>query len=113
MACIMGDCSTQSSLPSLPLLTTNVTRRTTLSPNRFEAMNLQHNHRRYFHFFLNGNQRSTTTQRSGNFIFEDSQQPNGNMQFQWFPEDANGTLYKLDDWFEFARNGFDIVANND
>jgi hypothetical protein len=79
----------------------------------FEAMNLQHNHRRYFHFFVNGIQRSVTAQRSGNFIFEDSQQPNGNMQFQWFPEDANGTLYKLDDWFEFDRNGFDIVANND
>jgi len=79
----------------------------------FEAMNLPHNHRRYFHFFVNGSQRSTTPQRQGNFIFEDSQQPNGEMQMQWFPEDAAGSLYKVEDWFEFERNGFDVAAYDD
>lgn len=76
-------------------------------------MGLIENHRRYIHFFVNGNQRSSTTQREGNFIFEDSQQPNGDMIAQWFPEDAGGQLFKVDDWFEFEDNGFDIAANND
>lgn len=79
----------------------------------FESMGLPHNHRRYIHFFVNGSQRSTAHELSGNFIFEDSQQPNGEMIDQWFPEDAGGQLFKVEDWFEFERNGFDIAANND
>jgi hypothetical protein len=78
-----------------------------------EGMGLIQNHRRYVHFFVNGSQRSTTTQRPGNFIFEDSQQPSGDMIDQWFPNDAGGQLFKVEDWFEFRDNGFDIEANND
>ncbi len=79
----------------------------------FEGLGLPNNHRRYFHFFVNGNQRSTAHERSGNFIFEDSQQPNGDVIAQWFPNDAGGQLFKVEDWFEFDNNGFDISANND
>ena len=74
---------------------------------------LVHNHRRYIHLFVNGSQRSTTMQRPGNFIFEDSQQPNGDMIDQWFSSDAGGQLFKAEDWFEFENDGFQIEANND
>lgn len=76
----------------------------------FEGMDMVHNHRRYIHFFVNGSQRSTAYERPGNFIFEDSQQPNGDMQAQW---GLNGDLYKVEDWFEFNDNGFDIAAYDD
>ncbi|MFM1768217.1 MAG: hypothetical protein RJA22_746 [Verrucomicrobiota bacterium] len=79
----------------------------------FEGMGLIHNHRRYIHLFVNGSQRSTAWERPGNFIFEDSQQPNGDMIEQWFPADAGGQLFKVEDWFEFHDNGYDIAANND
>ncbi len=79
----------------------------------FEGLGLVHNHRRYIHMFVNGSQRSTAHERPGNFIFEDSQQPNGDMSAQWFPNDAGGQLFKVEDWFEFDNNGFDITANND
>ena len=79
----------------------------------FEGMGMPHNHRRYIHFFVNGSQRSTAYERSGNFIFEDSQQPNGDMAAQWFPANPGGQLFKVEDWFEFDHNGFDITANDD
>src|SRR5215211_2426630 len=79
----------------------------------FEGMGLPHNHRRYFHWFVNGSQRSTAYERPGNFIFEDSQQPNGDMIDEWFPNDAGGQLFKVEDWFEFSDNGFDVEDYND
>src|SRR5206468_7558854 len=45
--------------------------------------------------------------------FEDSQQPNGDMIDQWFPNDAGGQLFKVEDWFEFENDGFQVAANND
>ncbi len=51
------------------------------------------NHRRYIHMFVNG-------QRRGK-IYEDSQQPNAAFLEGWFPEDSNGELLKIEDWFEF------------
>ena len=79
----------------------------------FEGLGLVHNHRRYIHFFVNGSQRSKAYERAGNFIFEDSQQPNGDMIEQWFPNEAGGQLFKVEDWFEFDNNGFDIRAFDD
>ncbi|MBN2506026.1 MAG: lamin tail domain-containing protein [Verrucomicrobia bacterium] len=79
----------------------------------FEGMGMPFNHRRYIHFFVNGSQRSLAFERPGHFIFEDSQQPNGSMIEQWFPNDAGGPLFKLDDWFEFEPNGFDVAAYDD
>ena len=78
----------------------------------FEDMRLPHNRRRYIHWFINGSQRSTTEQIQGNFIFEDVQQPSSDMIDQFFPG-GGGQLFKVDDWFEFEANGFDIHANND
>ena len=79
----------------------------------FDEIGLVTNHRRYIHYFVNGSQRSTSSDVPGNFIFEDSQQPNGDMIAEWFPDDTGGNLFKIEDWFEFPDNGFDFTANND
>jgi hypothetical protein len=79
----------------------------------FNEIGVVYNHRRYVHYFINGSQRSTTSDRPGNFIFEDSQQPNGDMVSEWYSNDSNGELYKIEDWFEFNDNGYDFSSNND
>ena len=78
----------------------------------FKAIGIHYNYRRYVHVFLNGNQRSVTSQFSGNFIMEDSQQPNGDVVAEWNPDDANGQLYKIEDWFEFADDGLSHVNDD-
>src|SRR5262249_40929417 len=50
------------------------------------------------HLFVNGSRRGV--------IFEDSQQPNREVVQEWFPDEAEGELYKIEDWFEFDANGF-------
>ncbi|MDX1951523.1 MAG: lamin tail domain-containing protein [Verrucomicrobiota bacterium] len=57
------------------------------------------NHRRYHHLFINGVFRDDIGGRVS--IFEDSQQPNQDMLDQWFSNDPDGDLYKIEDWFEF------------
>lgn len=79
----------------------------------FDGLGLPNNHRRYIHMFVNGSQRSAAYERAGNFIFEDSQQPNGEMAAQWFPDGGGGQLFKVEDWFEFEPNGFDVTTYND
>ena len=49
--------------------------------------------RRYIQLFFNGQRRST--------IYEDAQQPDGEVVAQFFPNDKNGSLHKIEDWFEF------------
>ena len=51
-------------------------------------------HRRHVHFFNNGN-------RQG-FVYEDTQEPNGDYADQIFPDASGGDLHKIEDWFEFA-----------
>jgi hypothetical protein len=68
----------------------------------FRQIGLHYNYRRYIHLFVNGNQRSTTSNRAGNFIMEDSQQPNGDALDEWYYNDTQGDLYKIEDWFEFT-----------
>ena len=79
----------------------------------FREIGLAANYRRYMHLFINGSQRSTSADRPGNLLFEDGQQPNGDMVRQWYPDDPDGDLYKIEDWFEFSDNGFDFTDNND
>ena len=50
-------------------------------------------YRRFVNLAINGNRR-------GN-IYEDCLQPNGDVVDAQFPSDADGDLYKIDDWFEF------------
>src|SRR6266511_5977371 len=56
----------------------------------FKEIGVHYNHRRYVHVFVNGSQRSTTSDRVGNFIMEDSQQANGDIIAEWFPDDTDG-----------------------
>ncbi len=79
----------------------------------YKGLNLHYNYRRFVHVFVNGSHRSTTGNLPGNFIFEDSQQPNGDVVRMWFPDDDSGDLYKIEDEFWFPDNGFDFSGNDD
>ena len=71
----------------------------------FKALDIHYNNRRYVHVFVNGDQRSVTGNRTGNFIMEDSQQPNGDVAAAWNPQAPDGQFYKIEDWFEFPDDG--------
>ncbi len=55
------------------------------------------NYRRYIAMYVNGNRRGT--------LMEDSQVPNGDVIEEYFPNDSDGQLFKLQPWFEFDANG--------
>lgn len=57
----------------------------------------QYNYRRHIRMFLNGSPRGT--------IYDDTQQPNSEMVEEYFPDDENGDLRKIESWFEFADDG--------
>lgn len=57
----------------------------------------QYNHQRHVHMVVNGLRRGT--------IYADVQQPNSEMLDQYFPNDKQGQLRKIEDWFEFAEDG--------
>jgi hypothetical protein len=67
----------------------------------------QYNHRRHVYVVFNGSRRGT--------IYEDAQQPNGDMLDEYFSNDNNGELRKIEDWFEFQDNGqtFTVNTRND
>jgi hypothetical protein len=54
-------------------------------------------HRRYVHLFVNGLRRGT--------IYDDVQQPGGDAIEEFFPGDADGSLWKTDCWNEFTDAG--------
>jgi hypothetical protein len=56
-----------------------------------------HNHRRHVHMIVNGLRRGT--------IYDDAQQPNGELLDEYFPADEDGQLRKMESWFEFADDG--------
>jgi hypothetical protein len=62
-------------------------------------------HRRYVRVFFNGQQRGA--------LYEDSQQPNGEVVSQFFPDDDDGNLHKIEDWFEFNDGGDGFYGNVD
>lgn len=62
-------------------------------------------YRRYIRMFFNGQQRQT--------LYEDAQQPNGVVVKQWFPDDEDGNLHKVEDWFEFDDSGDNKLGNVD
>lgn len=82
----------------------------------FRQLGLQYNNRRYIHVFVNGNQRSVVDNVPGGlnatFIMEDSQQPNSDVIEQWSPDDTDGELYKIEDWFAFSDTGYN-AGNED
>ncbi len=60
-------------------------------------------HRRHVFVYFNGNKRGV--------VYEDSQQPNSDVVEEYWPDDADGQLFKIEDWFEFddAGSSFDTV----
>jgi hypothetical protein len=59
-----------------------------------------YNNRRYTHLLLNGVDRDVVNGTRS--IYEDAQQPNSDFVSEWFPNDSDGELYKIEDWFEFS-----------
>ncbi len=57
-------------------------------------LGLQYNYRRHVHMVVNGLERGT--------IYLDTQQPNGEMLDEYFPNDSQTELRKVEDWFEFS-----------
>jgi hypothetical protein len=51
-------------------------------------------YRRYVAVYVNGSRRGT--------LMEDTQVPGGDMVKEYFPNDTDGYLYKMQPWFEFA-----------
>jgi hypothetical protein len=64
-----------------------------------------HNYRRFVNLYVNGNRRGV--------IYEDTQQPNSDMLDQYFPNDNDGVLHKIEDWFEFPDSGDGQLGNVD
>ena len=61
-----------------------------------DQLGLNYVYRRFVNLFVNGVRRAN--------IYEDSTQPSGAYVKEWFADDSDGALYKIDDWFEFDDN---------
>lgn len=62
------------------------------------------NYKRHVFVTLNGQFRG--------MLYFDHQQPNQDIVEEYFPNDSNGRLHKIEDWFEFddAGSGFNIIT---
>ncbi|MGA2174894.1 MAG: lamin tail domain-containing protein, partial [Verrucomicrobiota bacterium] len=58
---------------------------------------LRYEYRRDVRVYMNGQQRG--------MIYYDYQKPRGELLDEYYPNDPNGHLYKIDDWFEFDDAG--------
>jgi hypothetical protein len=67
-------------------------------------LGLGFNHKRHVFVFLNGQQRG--------MVYFDHVQPSSEVLDAYFPNDADGRLHKIEDWFEFddAGSGFDYIT---
>lgn len=62
-----------------------------------DQLDLPSSYQRFVHVVING---INNTMR-GIPIYADSQQPNSQYITSWFPDNDDGDLFKIDDWFEF------------
>jgi hypothetical protein len=62
-----------------------------------EQIGLPNSHRRFIHLHVNG----VTDQARGS-VYEDVQQPGGDMVKEWSAHDTDGHFYKVERWFEFS-----------
>ena len=53
-------------------------------------------YRRYINMYVNGNRKGGANQ-----LMEDSQRPGGEMIDQWYPDENEGRLFKIQPWFEW------------
>lgn len=61
-------------------------------------LGLPYTYRRFMNLTINGQRRNSSGLIGA---FEDAQQPNSDFISEWFPNDSNGELFKIEDWFEF------------
>ncbi|MBC8002669.1 MAG: lamin tail domain-containing protein [Opitutaceae bacterium] len=62
-----------------------------------DQLGVPFSHERHINLIVNGvNNRSR-----GVPVYSDSQQPNSDYIEAWFPDDQDGEIFKIDDWFEF------------
>ena len=57
------------------------------------SLGLPFNYQRYVHFYLNGTKRA--------FIMQDTQKPDRDSVEEWFPDEADGELFKIQIWREY------------
>jgi len=62
----------------------------------YKKMGLQHSRQQYVRLIING---------SSNFIYEDVQKIDGDYVDGWFPDDNDGYIHKIDDYFEYTADG--------
>jgi hypothetical protein len=55
------------------------------------------NHRRFIRLHVNG-----VTESQRGTIYEDAQQVNGDLVESWLPDQTDGALHKIEQWFEFS-----------
>src|SRR5437016_2656821 len=67
-------------------------------------LGLPWNYRRFVAVYVNGRRRGT--------LMEDAQTPDGDVVKEYFPNDADGFLYKLQPWFEFDAAGQNFNNNS-
>ena len=68
-----------------------------------DQLDLPFHHRRYVNLFVNGvGQRERAGFGVSGTIYEDTQEPDLDSVFEWFPQSHGGHLYKADDWMEFS-----------
>lgn len=61
-----------------------------------DLVGLPNSHRRFIHLHVNG-----VNEQSRGSIYEDVQQPGGDMIKEWSPGDDDGNFFKIERWFEF------------
>ncbi len=62
-----------------------------------DGMGLPNSHRRFIHLHVNG-----ATDQTRHSIYEDVQQPGGDIVKEWSSKDTDGHFYKVERWFEFS-----------
>jgi hypothetical protein len=62
-----------------------------------DQVGLPNSHRRFIHLHVNG-----VTEQTRGSVYEDVQQPGGDMVKEWSPQDTDGHFYKIERWFEFS-----------
>jgi hypothetical protein len=77
----------------------------------FRDLGLPSLHRRFIRLVVNGSERSSVAGLKGHFVYEDVQQPNSHALRGWFPGAGHGTLFKIEDWFEFTNTVATVFEN--
>ena len=76
----------------------------------YRQLNQPWGYRRYVNMYFNGNRR--TSSGGPTDMMEDAQTPGADMIAEFFPDDQNGNLYKLQPWFEQDDGAGNTSVNN-